>query len=126
MDLAKLETGYVLGQSHRFFCSVLYKSQVNIDARRAIVTASLQSEGWLVSAMNCRGTNGPKENDRHTSHSCAWDLACKSCLARPEDCRADNGKGEIVSQRNEGMNEGMNEGTNGCMNECMNEAPMDA
>ena len=72
---------------------------MNIDARRAIVTGSLQSEGWFVSAMNCRGTNGPEENDCHTPHSGAWDLARKSNLARPEDCQEGNGMGEIVSQR---------------------------
>ena len=76
---------------------------MNIDARRAIVAGSLQSEGWLVSAMNCRGANGPKENDCHTPHSGPWNLASESSLASPVDCRAGNGKGEIVSQRVMGL-----------------------
>ena len=49
--------------------------------------------------MNCRGANGPQGNDCHTHSSGAWNLACKSSLARPEDCQAGNGNREIVSQR---------------------------
>ena len=76
---------------------------MNIDARRAIVTGSLQSEGWLVSAMNCRGADGPRENDCHTPHSGPWNLASESSLASPVDCRAGNEKREIVSQRVMGL-----------------------
>ena len=53
--------------------------------------------------MNCRGADGPKENDCHMPHSCPWNLASESSLASPVDCRAGNGKREIVSQRVMGL-----------------------
>jgi hypothetical protein len=80
------------------FGSVLINSQVNIDARRAVI-GNLQSEAWVASAMKCQGPNGPQGNDSHTHSSGAWNLACKSSLARPEDCQEGNGSTEIMSQR---------------------------
>jgi hypothetical protein len=71
---------------------------VNIDARRAVI-GNLQSEAWVASAMKCQGPNGPQGNDSHTHSSGAWNLACKSSLARPEDCQEGNGSTEIMSQR---------------------------
>jgi len=76
---------------------------VNIDARRAVVIEQLRSEAWVASAMNCRGAHGPQGNDCQTCSSGGWNLACKSSLARPEDCRAGNGNREIVSQRIMGL-----------------------
>ena len=71
---------------------------MNIDARRAVI-GNLQSEAWVASAMKCQGPNGPQGNDSHTHSSGAWNLACKSSLARPEDCQAGKRSREIVTQR---------------------------